>query len=162
MDKIKLLLLGFLFFQYSPAFAVELPQSMKSAMSSEIPGMPSLLNLVVSMVIVIGMIYVTGWIYSKLNIVNRNKLKQLGNDDNFKFNVIQSMPLGQQRHLYSIEMNGKVLLVGSAPSQITLLREFDKNEDVSIDIKDNKVVEKDDLDESLNIDDLYKKYKNWT
>ncbi len=163
MDKFKFLLV-FLFLQLSPAFAVEIPQSMKSAMSSDISGMPSLLNLIVSMVIVIGLIYVTGWIYSKLNIVNRNKLKQLTKDDldNYKFNVLQSMPLGQQRHLYSIQMNGKVLLVGSTPSQITLLKEFDECNQLLVETKDSTTVEKDDLDETINIDDLYKKYKNWT
>lgn len=163
MDKFKFLLV-FLFLQLSPAFAVEITQSMKSAMSSDISGMPSLLNLIVSMVIVIGLIYVTGWIYSKLNIVNRNKLKQLTKDDldNYKFNVLQSMPLGQQRHLYSIQMNGKVLLVGSTPSQITLLKEFDECNQLLVETKDSTTVEKDDLDETINIDDLYKKYKNWT
>lgn len=164
MDKIKLLLLCLLSFQFKPALAVELPQTMKSAMSSEISGMPSLLNLVVSMVIVIGLIYVTGWIYSKLNIINRNKLKQLTKDDfdSYKFNVIQSMSLGQQRQLYSIEMNGKVLLVGSTPSHISLLKEFDKDESNTEEHKNCSNVEKDYLDDPINIDDLYKKYKNWT
>lgn len=164
MDKIKLLLLGLLSFQFKPALAVELPQTMKSAMSSEISGMPSLLNLVVSMVIVIGLIYITGWIYSKLNIINRNKLKQLTKDDfdSYKFNVIQSMSLGQQRQLYSIEMNGKVLLVGSTPSHISLLKEFDKDEPNTEEHKNCSNVEKDYLDDPINIDDLYKKYKNWT
>ena len=166
MDKIKLLLLGFLCSQFNTAIAVELPQTMKVSMANEMAGMPSLLNLVVSMVIVIGLIYATGWIYSKLNIVNRNKLKQLASDDNdnYKFNVIQSMSLGQQRHLYSIEMNGKVLLVGSTQSQINLLKEFDKIDEVSrcASVDDCDVSKNDDLDESINIDDLYKKYKNWT
>ena len=72
-----------------------------------------MLQLVVSMVVVIALIYVTGWIYSKLNIVNRNNLKKLAQKefDTDRFTVLQSMSLGQQRHLYSIEMNGKVLLV---------------------------------------------------
>ena len=164
MDKIKLFLLSFFCMQLNPVLAVELPQNMKSAMSHELAGMPSLLNLVVSMVIVIGLIYVTGWIYSKLNIVNRNKLKQFTNDDmqKYRFNVIQSMPLGQQRQLYSIEMDGKILLVGSTPSQISLLKEFEKKEPIT-DVDDSKsTVDKVYWDESVNIDDLYKKYKNWT
>lgn len=164
MDKIKFLFLSFACFQVTPAIAVEIPQSMKSAMSSELSGMPSLLNLVVSMVIVIGLIYVTGWIYSKLNILNRNKLKQLAKDemDNYKFNVVQSMPLGQQRQLYSIEMNGKILLVGSTPTQINLIKEFDKTPAPTKTEDDKSTVTDDYWAETVNIDDLYKKYKNWT
>lgn len=37
--------------------------------------MPSLLNLVISMILVIGLIYLTGWVYQKLNRVNQAKLK---------------------------------------------------------------------------------------
>ena len=59
------------------SFAVDIPDSMKQAMATETVGMPSMLQLVVSMVVVIALIYVTGWIYSKLNIVNRNNLKKL-------------------------------------------------------------------------------------
>ena len=57
--------------------AIEIPDAMKQTMAQEVSGMPSLLNLVVSMILVIAMIYLTGWIYNKLNIVNKNKLKSL-------------------------------------------------------------------------------------
>ena len=43
-----------------------------------------------------------------------------------RFNIIQSMSLGQQRHIYSIEMNNKILLIGSTPNHINLIKEFDK------------------------------------
>lgn len=80
------------------------------------------------MAFVIGLIYVTGWIYTKLNIVNRQKLDKINKDnsDGSRFTVLQSMSLGQQRHLYSIEMNNKVFLVASTPSHINVLKEFDK------------------------------------
>lgn len=144
-------------------FAVEIPHIMKETMSHE-TGMPSLLNLIVSMVLVIGMIYVTGWIYNKLNIVNRDKLAKINSKgiDSNRFNVIQTMPLGQQRHLYSIEMNGKVFLIGSTPSHINVLKEFDTE------IEPEEEEKKDSLLEqavkrnvgNTDIDELYKKYKN--
>lgn len=150
------------------SFALELPEAMKNTMANETAGMPSLLNLIISMVVVIGMIYVTGWIYSKLNIVNRNKLKQMAKKDldAHRFTVLQSMPLGQQRHLYSIEMNGKVLLVGSTPSHINLIKEFDKDynkseqDETGISESNEFTPEEEQIRKAVDIDELYKKYKN--
>ena len=74
-------------------------------------------------------------------------------------------------------MNGKVLLVGSTPSHISLIKEF-SNEDKSekLNLKDDysqtgqhqdvdsnvQVTQKSDVNSksSINIDDLYKKYKS--
>lgn len=148
--------------------AVDLPHVMKQTMSHD-AGMPSLLNLVASMMVVIGLIYLTGWVYSKLNIINREKLNKIGSgkEDNFRFTVLQSMPLGQHRHLYSIKMNGKVLLIGSTPSHVNVLKEFDASiEQVSDKSEAAKMVdeikEKDIVSDSrtIDIDELYKKYKN--
>ncbi len=153
------------------SYAVELPSVMKQTMAQDPISMSGLLNLVISMIIVIALIYATGWIYTKLNLVNRDKLKKIAeqNADVHRFNVLQSMPLGQQRYLYSIEMNGKVLLVGSTPSHINLIKEFDKNDAVSLhpsehkddfSVANTKIDNKAELKSSLNIEDLYKKYKN--
>lgn len=148
------------------AFAIDLPESMRQTMARETVGMPSLLNLVVSMVIVIAMIYFTGWVYNKLNIVNRDKLKKLAKNDSdiHRFTVLQSMPLGQQRHLYSIEMNGKILLVGSTPSHINLIKEFDKTPDsqqASFEEpqKEEYTKAEEQIRKAVDIDELYKKYK---
>ena len=166
MNKIKTLFIaGFVsILNTGKAFSVELPEEMKSVMAHDPISTPGALQLIVSMILVIAMIYVTGWIYSKLNIINRKKLKELSKSDlsNYNFNIIQSASLGQQRHLYSIEMGGKVLLVGSTPSQITLLKEFECNQqeqekDISIETTSE---EKWANTKSLDIDELYRKYKN--
>lgn len=177
-DKLLLVLIMFLSFS-SSALCIEIPDSMKQAMASETAGMPSMINLVLSMVIVIALIYATGWVYNKLNLVNRDKLNKLGaaDFDKQKFSVLQTMPLGQHRYLYSIEMNGKILLVGSTPSHISLIKEFSKDEKCEeINLKENYSAQEQDSDEeskatqspksgvnyksSINIDDLYKKYKS--
>ena len=86
--------------------------------------------------------------------------------DSSRFTVLQSMPLGQQRHIYTIEMNGKILLVGSTPSQINLIKEFDKADCIDVadfsfqSLDDNKSSLSKEKDQSVNIDELYKKYKN--
>lgn len=156
-----------LFGAVNSSFAVEIPEMMKNTMAQDPIGLPSLIHLVVSMALVIGLIYVTGWIYAKLNIVNRQKLNKLTKEEgeNSKFTVLQTMPLGQQRHLYSIEMNGKILLVGSTPSRINLLKEFDK-ECMTTSVEKEEVIEPSVKEErhtiktSVDIDELYKKYKN--
>ena len=148
------------------SFAVEIPDVMRNTMSQDVVGLPSLLHLVISMVLVITLIYITGWIYTKLNIVNRQNLKKINKDDDSnRFTVIQSMPLGQQRYLYALEIKNKILLVGATQSQITLLKEFEKSSEsdseqqvVNVDALDNVSDSKNKS--SIDIDELYKKYKN--
>lgn len=149
------------------AFAINVPELTKSASVSGY-GMPSLFQLVFSLFFVIALIYTTGWVYQKLNIVNRKQISKLSkNSDCSRFTVLQTMSLGQQRHLYTIEMNGKILLVGSTPSQINLIKEFEKNETKDLDtlcVKDSDIsseaVKTTDDSKKVSIDDLYKKYKN--
>ena len=145
------------------AFAVNLPDAMKQSMSHDY-GIPSVMNLVLSMIFVIALIYITGWIYTKLNIVNRKNIGKITeSDDNMRFNIIQTMPLGQQRHIYSIEMNNKILLIGSTPSHINLIKEFDKkafDEEIGSDKKNDYTEPVTDIHKTTNIDELYKKYKH--
>ena len=152
----------------SMAYSVELPDVMKQTMAQDPISMSGLLNLVVSMIVVIALIYATGWIYTKLNVINRDKLKKIASQtvDSHRFTVLQSMSLGQQRHIYTIEMDGKILLIGSTPSHINLIKEFDKVDDIALgsvvsskEEKDVVVEDKKETKSSLNLDELYKKYK---
>lgn len=156
--------------------AVTIPSVMKETMAQDAAGMPSLFNLIISMVVVIGLIYFTGWIYSKLNVVNKKKMKEIAaqhDDDDASFTILQSMPLGQQKHLYLIEVKDKILLVGSTQQNISLLKDFDKsslnkdkitieNIQTSDSIQDTlyESKPKDEQSTQINIDELYKKYKN--
>ena len=166
MMKKFLLVLPLFLITSGMSYAVELPSVMKQTMAQDPIGMPGMVNLVLSMVIVIALIYATGWIYTKLNIINKDKLKKITSSQNDKerFSVLQSMPLGQQRHLYSIEMNGKILLIGSTPSHINLIKEFDKNEivnEIPVEQVSSKPEEnKQKLKSSLNLDEIYRKYKS--
>ena len=145
------------------AFAVNLPDAMKQSMSHDY-GIPSVMNLVLSMIFVIALIYITGWVYTKLNIVNRKNIGKITeSDNNMHFNVIQSMSLGQQRHIYSVEMNNKILLIGSTPSHINLIKEFDKkafDKEIGFDNKNDCTEPVTDIHKMTNIDELYKKYKH--
>lgn len=155
-----------LFVTNTQAFAINVSEFAKSNVTSGY-GMPSLFQLVFSLFFVIALIYTTGWIYQKLNIVNRKQISKLSkSSDSSRFTILQTMSLGQQRHIYTIEMNGKVLLVGSTPSQISLIKEFDKQESQDfvlgtseVDaVSDSSTVS--DSSKNVNIDELYKKYKS--
>ena len=167
----KIFLLFSLLLIGQTSYSVEIPSIMQQTMAQDPIGMPGILNLVVSMAVVIALIYATGWIYTKLNVINKDKLKKFVSDKDLKnrFNVLQSMPLGQQRYLYSIEMNGKIMLIGSTPSHINLLKEFDKT-DCSQEIlqqslktsqqeNSSKIEKKQELKSSLNLDEIYRKYR---
>lgn len=138
---------------------VTVPASMKQAMKGD-SDMPSILNLVLSMVIVIGLIYVTGWIYQKLNKINRKKLLNHDLIEKNSFNVISSLPLGQQKNLYAVEINNKILVLGATAQNISMLKEFDKDENLEIDL--NTISDKkDSIDEKAQgLEVIYKKYKD--
>lgn len=163
MKKFFLVVFSFLLLNQS-AFAVDIPAAMKQSMNYDY-GMPSLFQLVFSMAFVIGLIYFTGWVYQKLNLVNKKQISKLSSNTQLsRFTVLQSMSLGQQRHIYTIEMNGKILLVGSTPTQINLIKEFDKIEDVDLSgtnvEKSTPNLDLNNVENSVSIDELYKKYKN--
>ena len=69
-----------LFGAVNSSFAVEIPDVMRKTMAQDPIGATGILQLVISMAFVIGLIYVTGWIYTKLNIVNRQKLDKINKD----------------------------------------------------------------------------------
>ena len=72
MMKKFLLVLPLFLITSGMSYAVELPSVMKQTMAQDPIGMPGMVNLVLSMVIVIALIYATGWIYTKLNIINKD------------------------------------------------------------------------------------------
>lgn len=171
---------SFCYAVYMPAYAAVIPDSMKQAMQTEYSGMPSLLNLVVSLVIVVALIYITGIVYSRMSRSDKFKLGLKSNEDYAKsrFTILSSLPLGQNKNLYSIEINGKILVIGATQQNITLLKEFDKGIETEIKEaitepkqtkstvakKDNDLsgkIDFEDLDKNLNdISSIYRKYRS--
>jgi flagellar biosynthetic protein FliO len=143
------------------AFAA-VPETMKHAMKTE-SSLPSLLNLIISMVVVIALIYFTGWIYQKLSKINGRKSR---NEDFFEknnFKVISSLPLGQQKNLYAVEINDKILVIGATQNNISLIKEINNGENAAI-FSEN-VEEKnggDNINENINenLDIIFNKYKD--
>lgn len=93
------------------------------------PADPNIFSIIFSLLFVICLIYVTGLIYSKLNIVGANTVKkQLKDYDLSHVAVLSTTQLGQGKNLHVIEINKKRLLIGAAPNSVNLLKELEENE----------------------------------
>lgn len=99
----------------------ELEQSLKTQTNE-----PGFMSIVFALLIVIFLIYVTGLIYSNLNLVGARTLKQqLKNYDLTKAIVLSTTQLGQGKNLHVIELNQKRYLIGAGQNSINLLKELD-------------------------------------
>lgn len=101
--------------------------ALETSLKSESAG-PSFFHIIFALIFVVCLIYVTGVIYSKLNIVGTNAVKeQLKNCDMDRAVVISTTQLGQNKNLHVIELNNKRFLIGAAES-ITLLKDLGTKE----------------------------------
>ena len=91
---------------------------------------PDFIHALFSLIIVIGLIYLTGFIYQKLVKFNSKFVKKEGNKKNpLEVKVVNCTSLGQNKYLHIIEHNNKYLLIASTPQNITLLKEYPKEND---------------------------------
>lgn len=92
---------------------------------------PDFIHALFSLFIVIGLIYLTGFIYQKLVKFNAKFVKKEDDKENsLEIKVVNCTSLGQNKYLHTIEHNNKYLLIASTPQNITLLKEYPKeNED---------------------------------
>lgn len=88
-------------------------------------GEPNFLSILASLIFVIFLIYITGVIYSKLNVVGTKTVKEHLRHSNLnKAIVISTTQLGQNKNLHVIEINDKCYLIGATPNSINLLKEL--------------------------------------
>lgn len=125
--KILYLLFCLIFINQNAYCAVVLSPEMKAYMRQTVET-PGVLHIIIALILVIALMYVTSWIYMKLNLINKKSFskldKQLGELNKFK--IISTLPLGQNRNIHIIEVNNKYLMIGSTSSNISLIKEFDK------------------------------------
>lgn len=124
----KFFLTGFLFLNSLAVFAMDSPYS--SAEFQEVlkhdSYEPNYFTLIFGLIIVICLIYFTGYFYQKLIGVN-SKINKKANDleDFDKVKIISATPLGQGKNIYVVEIKNKHLILGATENQINLLKEFD-------------------------------------
>lgn len=91
---------------------------------------PDFIHALFSLIIVIGLIYLTGFIYQKLVKFNAKFVKKEGDKENpLEIKVVNCIGLGQNKYLHTIEHNNKYLLIASTPQNITLLKEYSKEDE---------------------------------
>ena len=131
---------------------------------------PNYFSILVSLVFVIFLIYVTGIFYTKLNKVGvktvRNELKE---SSDIKPVVLSTTPIGHDKSLQVIEINGEKLLIGVSQNSVSLIKtlESGKRQDVinetpvhNTNVEQSQVENKTKEEHTVNADDfgLYKKY----
>lgn len=91
------------------------------AVSSE----PNFLSMIFSLIFVILLIYATGIIYTKLNKFGANTLKrQIGDNSDSHVSVISTTPLGSNKTLHVVELDGKRMLIGASSTSIHLIKDL--------------------------------------
>ena len=86
---------------------------------------PNLLSIFFSLVFVILLIYATGIIYTKLNKLGINTIKrELGDNSNSHVSVISTTPLGNNKTLHVVELDGKRMLIGASVNSIHLIKDL--------------------------------------
>ncbi|MCQ2957434.1 MAG: flagellar biosynthetic protein FliO [Candidatus Gastranaerophilales bacterium] len=106
---------------------------------------PSVLDVFNSLIFVIILILITGWIYMKVKRINpeqllSGKFNKLS-ENNFK--IVSSLQLGAGKSIYLIEINNKQLIVGTTSTNVNLLAQMDKAED-------NKEIPKECIEKLFN------------
>ena len=94
------------------------------------PDVTYILQAFISLALVIGLIYLSAYVNKKLTNVASKKINNTKNDiiDKNKLNIISSLPLGSNKSLCVVEINGKTLLLGVCEQSISLIKELNLNE----------------------------------
>ena len=86
---------------------------------------PNIMSVIFSLLFVILLIYLTGIIYAKLNKVGFKTMKsQIGEFDKSKVAVISTTPLGSNKTLHVVELDGKRMLIGASANSIDLIKDL--------------------------------------
>ncbi len=86
---------------------------------------PNYFSMFLGLILVICLIYVTGFLYQKLIKV------KLGDntDEKDKIQIISSCPLGQGKNLYIVKVNDESVLIGATQNNINFLKNIE-NKDI--------------------------------
>lgn len=94
---------------------------------------PSIVSVILSLLIVILLIYITGIVYAKLNKIGFKTLKrQQGDLARSQVAVISTTQLGNNKTLHVVELDGKRMLIGASSSAIQLIKDLGNFKDCEI------------------------------
>ena len=148
----------------TPVFAEPLRDTLRQ------PHEPGYFSVLLSLVFVVCLIYATGLIYNKLNHLGiktfKAQNKEFAKD---KITILSTTPLGANRTLHVIELDGRKMIIGASANSIHLIKDLSEEDNLDAVVKDNsdsvfdsaavvnasEEVKNPDLDEEFG---LYKKY----
>lgn len=86
---------------------------------------PNFVSVAFSLLFVILLIYATGIIYAKLNKAGYKALKKhIADNDASRVSVISTTPLGNNKTLHIVELDGKRMLLGASTNSIDLIKDL--------------------------------------
>lgn len=156
----KLFTLLGLFLSGASAFAAPLDSALK------ITHEPGYFSVFISLIFVICLVYVTGIAYNKLNNLGIKTLKaQNKNFAEDKITIISTTPLGTNKTLHVVELNGKKMLIGASTNSIHLIKDLSESQTTSEDffVENNTETDNNENSQKETKEDnedfgLYKKY----
>ncbi|MBQ4646219.1 MAG: FliO/MopB family protein [Candidatus Gastranaerophilales bacterium] len=86
---------------------------------------PNYFGMVLGLFLVIGMIYITGFLYQKLTKANTFNQNSYIN----KAQVISTTSIGQGRNLHVVKIGQSACLIGSTQNNITFLKDIEIQEE---------------------------------
>ena len=122
MNSLRLIICSFLITIGNNCFAsneisAEIAKSLKHSMHE-----PNITSAVVSLLIVVCLIYITGIIYTKLSKLGLNTVKrEFKNENDTNITILSTRQLGNNKTIHVIEIAGKRLLIGATQTSIQLL-----------------------------------------
>jgi len=89
---------------------------------------PTIMDIFSSLIFVILLICLTGWVYMKFKKINPEQLLsgKFNKLSENTFKIISSLQLGTGKAIYLIEINDQQLIVGTTATNVNLLAKIDK------------------------------------
>ena len=116
----KILYIAFIIFQRVFATDIAKNEALASSLSKN-TWEPSYPAMFFGLLLVVGLVYLTAFIYQKLLKVNLVSTA----DKNNKAEIISTTQLGQNKNLHVIKVNDEYILIGSTQNSITYLKDID-------------------------------------
>lgn len=127
-----LYLISAIIFSVGQAFAVDAPSSELQQSLKVHSSEPGFMSIIFALLVVIFLIYITGTIYTKLNLAGANAVKkQIKNYDLSRAIVLSTTQIGQNKNLHVIEINNQRLLIGATTNSINLIKELEPSKTAS-------------------------------
>lgn len=120
----------------------------------------SYMSVFVALGVVILLIYITGIIYAKLNVVGYKTLKKQYIDiGDTKLIIRSNTPIGNNKSLLVVELAGKRMLIGVTNDNITLIKDLDEKTPKS---KENDLISNKNFEKSIPLDKIYPKNREYS